>query len=194
MSEFTRDCARYVEEGSAEQKDTGVMTSDEWATMLRIAHDSHGQALRRYVIRLTNGQTQLADDVLQEAFIRLWNRPEILERPAESIRMWLFTVARNLVIDDRRSARYTRELAVAVVPDLQIADSIGSVLDKWMLADALLTLSDVHRSTVIRAYHFAQPVADIARQDRVPEGTVKSRLHYALRALRVALDQRGFVL
>ncbi|WP_445168300.1 sigma-70 family RNA polymerase sigma factor [Mycolicibacterium sp. Dal123E01] len=163
-------------------------------TLLRLAHDAHGQDLRRYVIRLTNGQTHFADDVLQESLTRLWSRPEILEQSSESVRRWLFTVARNLVVDNRRSAQFTRETAMAAVPDVPAADLIGAALDRSMLVDALLTLSHNHRSTVLRAYYLAQSLTDIARQDRIPVGTVKSRLHYALRALRSALDERGFVL
>jgi RNA polymerase sigma-70 factor (ECF subfamily) len=50
-----------------------------------------------------------------------------------------------------------------------------------------------HRTAIVRAYYLGQTVADIAQQEGIPEGTVKSRLHYALRALRIALQERGVV-
>ncbi|MGV0798998.1 sigma factor, partial [Mycolicibacterium elephantis] len=73
-------------------------------------HDAHGQSLLRYVLRLTRGDMPFAEDVVQESLLRLWRRPEVLAQPSESVRAWLFTVARNQVIDDRRSARFGREL------------------------------------------------------------------------------------
>jgi RNA polymerase sigma-70 factor (ECF subfamily) len=109
------------------------------------------------------------------------------------VRAWLFTVARNLVIDDRRSARYTRELQSDYLPDRPSPDAIGPAFDKWILSDALTSLSPDHRSAIVRAYYLGQTVADIAQQEGIPEGTVKSRLHYALRALRIALQERGVV-
>jgi RNA polymerase sigma-70 factor, ECF subfamily len=73
------------------------------------------------------------------------------------------------------------------------ADAIGPAFDKWILSDALLSLSPDHRSAIVRAYYLGQTVADIAQQEQIPEGTIKSRLHYALRALRIALQERGVV-
>ena len=102
-------------------------------------------------------------------------------------------VARNQVIDDRRSARYARELQMDSVPERSSPDEIGPAFDKWILSDALMSLSADHRTAVVRAYYLGQTVADIAAHERIPEGTVKSRLHYALRALRIALQERGVV-
>jgi RNA polymerase sigma-70 factor, ECF subfamily len=169
------------------------MSTDERAALLRAVHDEHGQALLRYVLRLTDGQKQFAEDVVQEALLRLWRKSEILEQPSESARAWLFTVARNLVIDDRRSARYSRELMTGELPERHSADVITPAFDKWILSEALLSLSVEHRTAIVRAYYLGQTVAEIARQEQLPEGTVKSRLHYAVRALRIALQERGVV-
>ncbi|OBF25633.1 RNA polymerase subunit sigma [Mycobacterium sp. ACS1612] len=170
------------------------MTEDsEQAALLRAVHDEHGQPLLRYVLRLTRGDMPFAEDVVQESLLRLWRKPEVLQQPPENVRKWLYTVARNLVIDDRRSARYTRELQSEFLPEQPTPDVIGPAFDKWILSDALLSLSPEHRSAIVRAYYLGQTVADIARQEGIPEGTVKSRLHYALRALRIALQERGVV-
>ncbi|MGV0803262.1 sigma factor-like helix-turn-helix DNA-binding protein, partial [Mycolicibacterium elephantis] len=61
------------------------------------------------------------------------------------------------------------------------------------LADALKSLSAEHRTAIVRAYYLGQTVADIAEKEGIPAGTVKSRLHYALRALRDALQEKGVV-
>ena len=59
------------------------------------------------------------------------------------------------------------------------------------VTDALLTLSDEHRVVVVRAYYRRQTIAEIAADLGIPPGTVKSRLHYGLRSLRLALQERG---
>ncbi|MFG1932297.1 sigma-70 family RNA polymerase sigma factor [Mycobacterium sp. NPDC048908] len=170
------------------------MTEDsEQAALLRAVHDEHGPPLLRYVLRLTRGDMPFAEDVVQESLLRLWRKPEVLQQPPENVRKWLYTVARNLVIDDRRSARYTRELQSEFLPEQPSPDAIGPAFDKWILSDALLSLSPEHRSAIVRAYYLGQTVADIAQHEGIPEGTVKSRLHYALRSLRIALQERGVV-
>lgn len=162
----------------------------EQEELLRALHDAHGPALFRYVARLT-GDYALAQDVVQECLLRAWKRPEILEQSDESARSWLFTVARNLAIDDRRSARNRREIATEALPETGSPDETEAVLNVWLLSDALSSLSAQHRSAIVDAYYLGRSVAEIARLDGVPEGTVKSRLHYALRALRISLQERG---
>lgn len=142
----------------------------------------------RYVLRLTNGDGQFAEDVVQEALPRLWKKPELLKQPGNAARAWLFTVARNLVIDDRRSARYSRESSTSTVPEGRASDPIGPAFDKWVLS-----LGKEHRTVIVRSYYLGQSVAEIARQEQIAEGTVKSRCHYALSALRIALQERGVV-
>lgn len=170
-----------------------VMTDPDRAALLRAIHDAHSPELLRYVLRLTRGDMPFAEDVVQESLLRLWRKPEMLQNCTDGVRAWLFTVARNLVIDDRRSARYARELKTDSVPERSSPDNITAAFDKWILSDALMSLSADHRVAVVRAYYLGQTVADIAAHEGIPEGTVKSRLHYALRALRIALQERGVV-
>ncbi|WP_099024382.1 sigma-70 family RNA polymerase sigma factor [Mycolicibacterium palauense] len=161
--------------------------------LLRAVHDAHAQPLLRYVLKLTRGDMPFAEDVVQESLLRLWRKPEMLEQPTEAVRAWLFTVARNQVIDDRRSARYARELKTEVLPEQPTPDGTGPAFDKLIVAEALKTLTHDHRTVLVRAYYLGQTVADIAEHERIPPGTVKSRLHYGLRALRNTLQERGVV-
>jgi RNA polymerase sigma-70 factor (ECF subfamily) len=159
--------------------------------LLRVLHEQHGGDLHRYVHRQT-GDAQLAEDIVQETLARAWKNPKVLDDSAESIRPWLFTVARNLVIDDRRRARNQHERAVGDVPESAAQrDDTTSVLDRMLISEALASLSPDHRVVVIDAYYLGRTVPDIAARLCVPEGTVKSRLHYGLRALRLALQERG---
>jgi RNA polymerase sigma-70 factor (ECF subfamily) len=163
---------------------------DAHAVALRTLHDLYAPALWRYAVGLVN-DPQLAEDVVQEALLRLWKNPQVLEQDEPAVRAWLFTVVRNLVIDDRRSARVRRELATDEPPDRAAADQTDAVLDTWLVTDALAQLSDEHRRVIVHAYYVRRSIAEIAAELGIPQGTVKSRLHYGIRALRLALQERG---
>ncbi|HEU4807283.1 MAG TPA: sigma-70 family RNA polymerase sigma factor [Homoserinimonas sp.] len=164
--------------------------ADSQAEALRALHDEHAPALWRYVVWLC-GDRELAEDIVQETLLRAWRRPIQFDPAGASARAWLFTVARNLVIDDYRSARSRHESPAADLPDRVSADQTDSVLDAWLVSDALAQLSPEHRVVVVHAYYRGLSVAAIARILEIPEGTVKSRLHYALRSMRLALQERG---
>ncbi len=166
------------------------MAADEHAVLLRALHDRHAPALWRYAVRLTSDH-QLAEDVVQETLLRAWRRPQILEQDEAASRAWLFTVLRNLVTDDRRSARTHREFASDDVPERTTQDRTDAMLDSWLVMDALAQLSADHRAVIVLSYYGRKSIADIAAALRLPPGTVKSRLHYGLRALRLALQERG---
>jgi RNA polymerase sigma-70 factor (ECF subfamily) len=152
-------------------------------------HHDHAAALWGYVVRLT-GDPSSAEDVVQETMLRAW-RHGLAEGEGGSARAWLYTVARNLVIDESRAAHTRHESAVETLPERGQADGTDALFDTMLITDALLTLSEEHRSVVIRAYYRRLPVNEIAAELDIPPGTVKSRLHYGLRALRLALQERG---
>ncbi len=123
--------------------------------------------------------------------MRAWARPQVLDPTETSARTWLFTAARNLVIDDRRSAHARHEIPSDQLPERSADDGTDALLDAWLTSDAVATLSTDHRLVVVHAYYRGNSIAEIARALDIPEGTVKSRLHYALRALRLTLQERG---
>jgi RNA polymerase sigma-70 factor, ECF subfamily len=155
-------------------------------------HDEHAGALWGYCLRLTGHDRGRAEDLLQETLLRAWRSSRLLDESRGSVRSWLFTVARNLVIDEWRSKRTRSELVVADVPEPDGArDHTDQLLLSWVVADALMRLSDDHRAVLLDCYYRGLSVADAARHLEIPEGTVKSRTHYALRALRLALEEMG---
>jgi RNA polymerase sigma-70 factor (ECF subfamily) len=70
-------------------------------------------------------------------------------------------------------------------------DRTDQLLQSWVVAEAVTKLSPEHRAVLRECYYRGRPVAEAARVLGIPEGTVKSRTHYALRALRLALEEMG---
>jgi len=162
--------------------------ADDEAVLLRTLHDEHAAPLLRYVIHLT-GDPGLAEDIVQETLIRAWRKCADLDQ--SGTRAWLTTVARHLAIDASRRASHRHEVGTDTVPDHGIADRSDTVLDAWLIADSLASLSHDHRAVIVHAYYGGESTAEIAEELEIPPGTVKSRLHYGLRALRLALQERG---
>lgn len=166
------------------------MAEDDVLLMQQL-HDEHADALWGYCVRLTGHDRSRAEDVAQETLLRAWRHLDLLDEGSGSVRAWLFTVARNLVIDDWRSRRHQREVTVADVPDAGTVDVAEQLLQGWVVTEAITRLSDDHRAVLLECYYRGRSVAEAARVLGVPAGTVKSRTHYALRALRLALEEMG---
>jgi RNA polymerase sigma-70 factor (ECF subfamily) len=168
--------------------------TDDPAIAMRELHDTHASALWAFCLRLTGNDRQRAEDVAQETLLRAWRNPAVLAESQGSVRSWLFTVARNIVIDEWRSKRSRQEFATAQPPDLTPTDDrTDELLLSWVVAEALTALSADHRAVLVECFYRGQPVAEVARRLGIPEGTVKSRTHYALRSLRLALEEMGVV-
>ena len=165
-------------------------TPGQRESVLQNLHDRHAPELWRFALRLTR-DPQVAEDLVQEALLRAWRDPGLADRSEQASRAWLFTVVRNLVVDRWRSAASRHEVAATELVEPSVADRSGEVLDRWLVGDALRSLSHQHRHVIAAAYYEGRSVADIAAELRIPEGTVKSRLHYGLRSLRLALQEKG---
>jgi len=166
--------------------------------LMRELYTEHAGVLLGYVRRLLGGDTVRAEDVVQETLLRAWQHPEALRRDrpgGASVRAWLLTVARHLVIDGER-ARKSRPHEVAMVEGHEPAADeapFEQVLSAWEVAEALSALSEEHRSVIVELYYRDRSVAETATVLGIPSGTVKSRAYYALRALRVACEERGIL-
>ena len=167
------------------------MPGDQVALMEQL-HAEHSAALWGFCMRLTGNDRVRAEDVAQETLLRAWRRFAVLDESQGSVRAWLFTVARNIVIDDWRSRRTRGEVSMADVPEPgDEVDRTDQLLLSWVVAEALTRLSPDHRAVLLECYYRGRSVAEAARRLGIPEGTVKSRTHYALRALRLILEETG---
>jgi RNA polymerase sigma-70 factor (ECF subfamily) len=160
----------------------------------RAVHDAyreHGTALHKYVTGLVAGDRQHAEDVVQETMLRAWRSAEASPgRP--SLRPWLFTVARRIVIDTHRARTVRpREIATDTMDEASGIDQVDQMLSGLVVSDAIAALSPDHRAVLREVYLRGHRIEDAARTLGIPVGTVKSRTYYALKALRLALAERG---
>ncbi|MFI5608139.1 sigma-70 family RNA polymerase sigma factor [Amycolatopsis sp. NPDC051903] len=158
---------------------------------MRALHEEHAAALWSYALHLTGGNRIHAEDVVQETLLRAWRHTDVLDQSRGSARAWLFTVARRIAIDGWRSATSRSEVVTDAPPERAVADGTERAVQGWLVAEALGELSVRHREVLDLCYFQGYSVADAARTLGIAEGTVKSRTHYALRALRLALEERG---
>ncbi len=128
---------------------------------MRALHDQYAASLWSFVVRLTGGDRSRSQDVVQETMLRAWRNPSVLDEEQGSARAWLFTVARRIVVDE------------------------------WIVAEALDRLTPEHRAVIVECYYRGRSTAEAAEVLNIPAGTVKSRTHYALRALRLAMQEMG---
>jgi RNA polymerase sigma-70 factor, ECF subfamily len=157
---------------------------------LQELHDRHASELWRFAMRRTRDR-QLSEDIVQEVLLRAWKDPSLGQRDQAAARAWLFTASRNLIIDRWRSGASRYEQRMDDPPE-ECADDVSSgVLDRWLIAEALACLPTEQRSVINAAYYEGRSIADISARLRSPVGTVKSRLHYGLRTLRLALQEKG---
>ena len=163
------------------------------ADLMRALHDEHAPALWAYVVNLTNGDRAKAQDVVQETMLRAWRTPAVLDQSGGSARGWLFTVAKRIVIDDWRRRSTRPEVITNTLPERPVADAAQQIVDHHLVTTALRTLSAEHRMVLLECYFRGSTVSEAAATLGIPPGTVKSRTHYALRALRLALDELGGV-
>jgi RNA polymerase sigma-70 factor (ECF subfamily) len=160
---------------------------------IRQLYSHYAKALHGYVEKFCPDQAS-ADDIVQETFIRAWRYLPQLSADDRPIRPWLYRVARNLLIDANRAAR-ARPMSA---PE-QEADEIGTdsgfdeVLDRQLVSAALQHLSPAHQSVLVETFYRGGTMATVARELGIPHGTARSRLHYALEALRQHLEEDGAI-
>ncbi|MFI7586118.1 sigma-70 family RNA polymerase sigma factor [Spongisporangium articulatum] len=181
-------------------RDDGAdLGEDRGAAFVRAVYAEHAHALIGYVTRMT-GDRAKAEDIVQETVLRAWKHVDQLGDSDRPLRPWLFTVANRLVVDGYRAARVRpAEVRTDLLDhDGPLAALAGSgeeldrALEEWEVAEALGTLSVPHRQAIVETFYRGRSVTEAAVVLGVPPGTVKSRLFYGLRALRLALEERGW--
>ncbi|MFI7080363.1 sigma-70 family RNA polymerase sigma factor [Micromonospora sp. NPDC049903] len=153
---------------------------------MSLIYETHSEPLFRFLLRLSLGARHIAEDLLQETMVRAWRNIDHLSSDPETQRRWLFTVARRIAIDAARArqARPTEVGAVDVSRMPTTTDHVEEIVAVHTVHDALPRLKPEQRTVLIDLYFHGRSTAEIAARLDIPEGTVKSRAHYGLRALR----------
>src|SRR5215469_1710475 len=148
--------------------------------------------LMAFVVRLTAGDRQHAEDIVQETMLRAWRHGNRFDPSATSLMPWLATVARSIVIDEQRKkeARPT-ETGEEHLEKASVTDLTDDVLRSVIVGEALRALSQSHRQVLNETILSDRTVNQAAELLGIPVGTVKSRVYYALRALRLVLAEQG---
>jgi RNA polymerase sigma-70 factor (ECF subfamily) len=157
--------------------------------------------LLRYLLFLT-GNREMAEDLFQEVWMRVLTRGGQFNGKAR-FETWLFTIARNLVIDYRRKRTMSsldelietgndddRPMTFEVVDQQPTPfESFANIEDREQIAAALLQLDTLYREVLVLRFHEEMTLEEIAKVTRAPLSTVKSRLYRGLAAIKPKLHR-----
>ncbi len=167
------------------------MRGDDTGAAVRALYEAYAGELYGFALN-SLGERGAAEEVVQEVFTRAWRHCGTYDPGRGSVRTWLYQIARHAIIDARRRASTRPALALHEPGE---GSSTGPTIEQamlgWQVLSALERLSLEHRQ-VIRLAHFqGLSMREIAERCDLPVGTVKSRTWYALRSLRLALEELG---
>ncbi|ROR92234.1 sigma-70 family RNA polymerase sigma factor [Nocardioides aurantiacus] len=161
---------------------------------VREAYAAHGGELYRFALRGL-GDVGLAQDAVQETFLRAWRARERYDPQVAALRTWLFGIARNVVVDLHRArgARpWLRSLAdhetLAESPEVG-PDAWEALVHRWLVEEALRRLGQDHRVALEQTYLLDRSYDEVAAELGIPASTLRSRVFYGLKALRVVMEE-----
>ncbi len=176
--------------GSTLSGATVDQTADE--VLLGELYQEYSGVLLNSINRIVDDQ-HLAEDVLQETLIRAWRHTQRLTPEHGSVRGWLSRVAHNIAIDKirLRQARPTEVRETATESVGPVVDYTDTILTSVVVRQAFQQLGPLHRRVIFEVIFQDRTAAQAADVLGIPVGTVKSRLHHALRRLRLLLEQHS---
>lgn len=149
---------------------------------LRGAYDEHAGELFTFAYR-SLCDTALAEEAVQQTFLRAWRDDARLDAGSPRTRTWLLAACRRAVLASARSAP---------APGFADGADLELLLAGVQAEEALRRLSAEHRAVLVEAHLLARPVEEVAARLRIPAATVRTRVYYALRALRLVLEEMGW--
>jgi RNA polymerase sigma-70 factor (ECF subfamily) len=187
MTSRGRSAARARPTSPCDRPCAGLCRPDAFAA----AHRAHRPWL---LVRCRGllGDVGAAEDAVQETFLRAFTACGSFDPAAgPTLATWLGTIARNVAVDALRARAVRPRLAAEGDDPQERVDpgAIDAALQRMVLLDALSRVSPEHRGVVLLAVVRDRPYADVAAALDIPVGTVKSRVHHALRGMRRNLDR-----
>jgi RNA polymerase sigma-70 factor, ECF subfamily len=156
---------------------------------VREAYSAHSGELYGFAVRSLD-DAGLAEEAVQETFLRAWRAGERFDPQIGSLRTWLFAILRNVVIDLGRARSVRPKVSQGGIEPA--VEPLDEALLSWQVEEAMRRIGDDHRRVLVETYYRGRPYAEVAAELGIPEGTVKSRVYYGLRALRVVLEEMGY--
>lgn len=158
---------------------------------VRQAYAAHGAEVYRLAHRAL-GDAAAAQDVVQETFLRAWRAGERFDPTRASLRTWLFAIARNVVTDAARARAVrpvTTELSPQTHPPAASVDEWEALVRRMLVETALGRIGAEHRQALQQTYLADRPCSEVAAELGIPESTLRSRVFYGLKALRIAMEE-----
>ena len=177
--------------GTAPQDDGGKRMppdADERAVFdVARAFDEHGNALLGFAVNALRDRP-LAEDCVQETFLRAWRARARFDERRATERTWLFSIARNVVFDALRARARLPRIGDDAELESRTADAMDP-LERLHVLEALACLSDAHRTAVVAVHIEGRTYRELADATGVPVATWRTRAYHALRALRRHLEE-----
>ncbi len=170
------------------------MRGDDTGEAVRDLYRAYSGELYGFALNAL-GERGAAEEVVQEVFTRAWRHAGSYDPGRGSVRTWLYQIARHAIIDTRRRASVRPSLPLHEPTEQDVAGgpTIEQAMLGWQVASALERLSPEHRQMIRLAHFQGLTMREIAERCELPVGTVKSRTWYALRSLRLVLEEMGVV-
>ena len=169
------------------------LRTDETGEAMRALYRVYGGELYGFALN-SLGDRGAAEEIVQEVFLRAWRHAGRYDPARAGVRTWLYQITRHAIIDARRRAAVRPRLATEPpAGEPEGGASLEQAMLGWQVAGALERLSPEHRQMIRLAQFRGLSMREIAAQTGLPVGTVKSRTWYALRSLRLVLEEMGVV-
>ena len=166
--------------------------------MSHAVYRAHGSELYRFALR-SLGDAGLAEEAVQETFLRAWQAADRFDER--------LGFAADMALRDRAQRRdrpepgargptadrgTRRESTIDLVHERNVDEALDRLVRSWEVEEALRKIGDEHRVALVEVHYKGRPYAEVAQDLGVPPGTVKSRVFYGLRAMRLALEEMGW--
>ena len=151
----------------------------------------YGKRLYRFGVQML-GNGGLAEEMVQETFVRLWRTSGRFDAGKASVGTYLYVIARSVAADIRKRPSSRPLLPVEDVDVPPQPDSVDQILDGMIIREALESLGQGHAQVLRLAQDEGLTQSQIAERLGLPLGTVKTRMFHGIRAMRAALAERGF--
>ncbi len=185
-----RQAGRDVRPSQWERTTRDRLVAGEDAALSEI-YDQYASFVYGLALRVL-GDARAAEDVSQDVFVSVWERPGAFDPDRGSLRTWLGTLAHRRSVDHvrREEARRRRAIKDAARPETtpDVEEMAIALVTAERVRDALATLPDNQRRAIQLAYFGGKTYRQVAEVLGIPEGTAKSRLRLGLRRIADTLD------